>query len=437
METPVNAEKINQVIECSGLHSVGKANIREMVGLVNAIEAKTDVAFIRMEMGEPGLETPDIGIQAEIDALKMGAASKYPMIEGIQPLKDETSTFVKLFIDVTVSPRGCIPTVGSIQGGFASFFVSGRRDAQKSTTLFLDPGFPVHKQQLYMMGMPYEQFDVTGFRNEKLKEKLDAVCHNGHVGTIVYANPNNPAWICFTDRELEIIAEIADKYDIIVVEDLACMGMDFRKDISKPGRAPFQASVAKYTDNYILLISGSKMFSYAGQRIGCIVISDSLYKRKFPGLTRFFPSDEFGYAIIYGALYPLSAGVSHSTQYGFSAMLKAVNEGCLDFIDNLKVYEERAREMKQIFLNNGFNSVYEWDSIGPIPDGYYFTFSYPGFSGEELVEELLYYGVSAISLSVTGSDRIEGVRACVSRVDTQRMKILKSRLEKFNQHHPI
>jgi hypothetical protein len=53
----------------------------------------------------------------------------------------------------------------------------------------------------------------------------------------------------------------------VVIEDLAYFGMDFRKDISKPGVPPYQPTIAKYTDNYILLISTSKVFSYAGQRI--------------------------------------------------------------------------------------------------------------------------------------------------------------------------
>ena len=55
--------------------------------------------------------------------------------------------------------------------------------------------------------------------------------------------------------------------------------MDFRKDLSTPFQAPYQPSVAHYTDNYILLISGSKAFSYAGQRIGVSCISDKLYHR--------------------------------------------------------------------------------------------------------------------------------------------------------------
>jgi len=206
---------------------------------------------------------------------------------------------------------------------------------------------------------------------------------------------------------------------------------------SKPGVAPYQPSVAHYTDNYMLLISSSKAFSYAGQRIGTMVISDKLYKRRFPDLKRFFASDEFGYTIIYGALYALSSGVAHTVQYGFAAMLKAVNDGAYNFIDAVKIYGERASFMKKTFTNNGFEIVYDKDEDNPIADGFYFTVSYPGMSGVELIEELLYYGVSAISLDITGSERHEGLRACVSQTHESQFDDLEFRLKKFAEHHPL
>ncbi|HTX88946.1 MAG TPA: hypothetical protein VMC08_08160, partial [Bacteroidales bacterium] len=67
----------------------------------------------------------------------------------------------------------------------------------------------------------------------------------------------------------------------------------------------------------------------------------------------------------------------------------------------------------------------------------YFTFSYPGFTGEELLEELIYYGISAIALSITGSDRLEGIRACVSLVQRSQFPELEKRLRKFQEQHPF
>ena len=130
---------------------------------------------------------------------------------------------------------------------------------------------------------------------------------------------------------MQIIGELSQKYNVIVIEDLAYIAMDFRKDLSKPGVPPFQATVARYTDNYVLLISSSKAFSYAGQRIGMMVISDILFEKQAEGLKRYYNSDQFGYAMIFGTVYALSAGISHASQYGLAAILKAANDGEFDF----------------------------------------------------------------------------------------------------------
>ena len=434
-KTPIDVNVVNSKIEQSGLENVGLASIRELVRLVNEIEKETGDKFIRMEMGVPGLPPAQVGIDGEIAALRSGVASKYPMIEGVGILKKEISRFVKNFMNIDVDEKNCLPTVGSMQGGFASFLVSCRRDIKKDTTLFIDPGFPVQKMQHNVLGLKYDTFDVYNYRGDKLKAKLESYLEKGNISTILYSNPNNPSWICFTEKELQIIGELATKYDVIVMEDLAYFAMDFRKDLSKPGVAPYQPSVANYTDNYILLISSSKSFSYAGQRIGMMVVSNVLFDRKFSDLKRFFKTDGFGYSMVYGALYSLSSGTSHSAQYGLAAMLKAANNGELDFVEVVKEYGERSKIMKKLFTDNGFNIVYDMDEDQPLADGFYFTFSYPGMNGVELLEKLLYYGISAISLATTGSDRIEGLRACVSQIQRSQLKVLEDRLRIFNENH--
>ncbi|MBW2655175.1 MAG: aminotransferase class I/II-fold pyridoxal phosphate-dependent enzyme, partial [Deltaproteobacteria bacterium] len=203
-----------------------------------------------------------------------------------------------------------------------------------------------------------------------------------------------------------------------------------------PGEKPFIPSVAKYTDNYLLLISSSKAFSLAGQRIGMTAIPDKLFNSKGNNLEPYFGSDKFGYAYIFGAMYALSSGVSHTNQWGLAGLLKAVNNGDYNFVENVKEYGDRARVMKKLFTDNGFQIVYDMDENEKIADGFYFTISYPGFSGIELVEELLYYGISAISLTTTGSDRHEGLRACVSLTGKERFKDLKDRLKSFEKDHP-
>lgn len=433
--TSIDYQTVAEKIKNSGLKTVGRSSIREIVRLVNEIEQATGEKFIRMEMGVPGLAPPEVGTQAEIEALKSGVASKYPMIEGVAHLKDEIARFVKNFLDIDVSRNSCIPTVGSMQGSFGAFLLTSLLDSKKDTILFIDPGFPVQKQQMDVLGLKSEAFDVYNFRGEALREKLESYLKKGNISAILYSNPNNPSWICFTDTELKIIADLAKQYDVIVMEDLAYFAMDFRKDYSVPGQAPYQPTVAKYTDNWLMFISSSKSFSYAGQRVGMMVISDTLFSREYRTLEAKFGNPSFGYNMIYKVLYALSSGVSHAPQYGLAAMLKAVNDGKYDFVAEIREYGERAAIMKRLFTDNGFKIVYDKDENEPLADGFYFTFSYPGMDGVELLERLIYYGISAISLAITGSERVEGLRACVSQTQRSQFEALEQRLRLFNQNH--
>lgn len=437
METPIDIKIVKEKIKEVGLDNVGSASIRELVKLVNLIERATGKSFIRMEMGVPGLPAAKIAIEAEKKALDSGVASIYPNIEGIRPFKEEASRFIKLFLNLDVHPLHCVPTAGSMMGAMACFLVANRNDRTKEGTLFIDPGFPVQRQQIRMLGQECKSFDVYNYRGEKLEAKLESFLKSGKVSTILYSNPNNPSWICFNEDELKIIGKLATKYDCIVIEDLAYFGMDFRKDYSVPGKPPYQPTVGHYTDNYILLISSSKAFSYAGQRASVLAMSNTLFNRKYPDLLRYYSSDRFGHSMIFGALYGLSSGIAHSVQYGLAAVLKAVNDGEYRFLDDVKEYKEKATIMKQIFLSNGFKIVYDRDLEEPLADGFYFTISYPGFSGSELLENLLYYGLSAITLDITGSERHEGLRACVSQVRRDQFTLLGERLSQFNKDFPI
>jgi aspartate/methionine/tyrosine aminotransferase len=432
---PISDKIVEAQKEELGMESLASASIREIVSLVNKLESKTGLKFVRMEMGVPGIPAPSIGIEAEIDALRKGVASQYPDISGLRELKEEASRFIKLFLNVNVDPKGCVPTVGSMLGSMLCFMVANRNDRNKEGTLFIDPGFPVQKQQVRMLGHNYFSFDVYNYRGKKLKAKLESYLATGKVSSLLFSNPNNPSWICLNEDELAVIGELSRKYDVIIIEDLAYFGMDFRKDYSNPGIPPFQPTVAHYADDYVLLISSSKIFSYAGQRIGVMAISDHLFNRSYPDLLRYYSSDKFGHSAIFGALYGLSAGVAHSVQYGLAALLKAVNDGTYKFREDLVEYGEKARIMKKMFIENGFKIVYEKDLDEFIGDGFYFTISYPGMSGEELLNELLHYGISAITLDTTGSERLEGLRACVSQIPESLFGDLEIRLKMFNEDH--
>ena len=425
------AARVNHVADLS------HATIGETLLVAQYLEQKTGMPFIRMDQGSPGLPCNTFGIDAEKKALDAGANNQYPAAAGVPELKDAASKFVKAFMDIDISARACIPTVGSVAGSFGAFIACCQRDEKKNKVLFIDPGFPIQKSQLRILGIGWKSFDIYPYRGEALRAKLLEEVKDGDVAAIIYSNPNNPAWISLEEDELRIIGEIATEHDIIVMEDLAYFAMDSRRDLSLPYQPPFVRTVARYTDNYLLMLSASKIFSYAGGRIALVCISDKLFDRQFPALAkRYQDSGVFGPTFIASIQYMITSGCTASTQYAYAEMLRLSCEGKINFVQDTKAYAERAQRMKKIFSDNGFTITYPRDVTEEIADGFFFSLSYPGMSGGELVRELISYGVSSINLDTTGSLE-PGVRACTSRMRDELYPVLEERMQMFRKDHPL
>ena len=430
-------ELVAQAVRELHIADLSRATIGEVLLVAQYLEKATGIPFIRMDQGSPGLPVNGFGVEAEKAALDRGVGSQYPAAAGVPELKKEASRFIKAFLDVDVSARSCVPTVGSVAGSFGSFIACTQRTPGKDKVLFIDPGFPIQKSQLRVIGADWKEFDIFAYRGDGLRAKLEEMLSEGDVAAIIYSNPNNPSWICLEEGELAVIGELATKYDVVVLEDLAYFCMDYRSDMGHPFQPPYAPTVAKYTDNYILMLSSSTIFSYAGQRMAMICISDRLFDRQFPALAdRYRDSGVFGETLIASILYMITSGCTASTQYAYAEMLRLSTEGALNFVEDTREYAVRAEKMKKIFTDNGFHIVYDHDVTQKVGDGFFFTIGYGDMSGGELLTELLYYGVSSISLSTTGSLQ-NGVRACTSRMRNELYEVLEERMKAFREDHPI
>ena len=434
MQTPLDYSTVTETIDSMHLGDFSGATIRDIATLAKTLEQKTGQPVIHLEMGVPGLKPSAIGIEAEKKALDEGCAAIYPPNAGIDRLKQAASRFIKAFIGVDLKPQGCIATVGSMQGTFAVFTTLHLACPDKDTILFIHPGFPVQTDQCRVIGLKTIGLDIHDYRGPKLIEKLDEIMQSGKIAGIVYSNPNNPSWVCFTDEELRGIGTLATKHDVIVLEDLAYFAMDFRRDLSRPFEPPYQATVAHYTDNYVMTISGSKAFSYAGQRIGVCCISDGLYNRVYAPLKEMFGVGEFGRFLDARVIYTLSSGCCHSVQHAMAAMMEAACDGRFDFVSEVREYGRRAAYMKSVLLANGFYLVYDNDMGEALADGFYFTVQYPGMTDLALTIELMYYGIAVYPLDTMGSHE-QGVRVCTSFFKPEQEQLFKERIEAFRQAH--
>ena len=430
-------EMVGRAVNDLHIADLSQATIGEVLLVAQYLEKATGIPFIRMDQGSPGLPVNRYGVEAEKAALDRGVGSQYPAAAGVPELKNEASRFVKAFMDIDVSARSCVPTVGSVAGSFGGFIACTQRIPGKDKVLFIDPGFPIQKSQLRVIGAGWKEFDIYSYRGQALRQKLEEMLAEGDVAAIVYSNPNNPAWICLEEEELKIIGEMADRYDVVVMEDLAYFCMDYRRDMGHPFEPPYPPTVARYTDNYILMLSASKIFSYAGQRIAMLCISDALFEKSYPALAqRYNDSGIFGETLVASILYMITSGCTASTQYAYAEMLRLSTEGQLNFVEDTREYAVRAEKMKKIFTDNGFHIVYDRDVSNNVGDGFFFTIGYGDMDGGELLRELLYYGVSSISLAVTGSGQ-KGVRACTSRMREDLYPVLEERMKAFREDHPM
>ena len=432
---PISQNTLDRVSSELGILDISTATIRQIVSLSVALEQEAKEKFVHLELGNPGLPASEIGVEAEIQALRNGVANTYPAVNGIPVLKKAGARFVKAFMDIDIPEKAIIPTVGSMQACFTLELLLSQREPGKDSILFFNPGFPAQRHQAKVLGIGIRQFDIYQYRGKALEAKLDEMLSKGDITAMIYSNPNNPSWINLTEEELEIIGRLATRHDVVVVEDLAYLGMDFRTDFSHPYEAPYIPSVGKYTDNFIMLLSGSKIFSYAGQRIAVVAMSRSVYERQYDSLRKFYEMPAFGDAYVFGVLYTASSGTSHSAQYALAAMMDAAADGRLDFVKETSEYGRRAEIMKKAFTDHGFHIVYDMDGDKPISDGFFFTVGYEGIDGKTLQAEMMRYGISAITLSSTGSEQ-EGLRVCVSTLSgSNDFDMLNERLKSFRNEH--
>ena len=428
---PISKTAVDEVLQRLDIADIGRTTIRQCVNVAHELERISGERFVHLEFGIPGLNACQIGIDAQKKALDSGYASVYPPACGIPELKENGSRFIKAFVGVDISPEGIVPTVGSMQGCYNLLLECVQMNPAKDTVVYLNPGFPSHYVQAKVIGFKTRMFDLYDYRGDKFREKLEKVFGDGRVAAIVYSNPNNPSWVCLTEDELKSLGELCTKYDVIALEDMAYLCMDFRKNRSVPFQPPYQPTVARYTDNCVLMISASKIFSYAGERIAMVAISDKLYNREYPALRERYGLGRFGDNFSLTYLYVNSSSCSHSAQYAFAAMLGAAADGDYDFVGEMREYARRAGKAKEIFLRHGFHIVYDKDLDKDVSDGFFFTIGYDGFTGSKLLLNLLRCGICAITLVATRSTR-EGIRVCVSMLNSEEdFRALDERLGLF------
>ena len=228
------------------------------------------IDVISFSAGEPDFNTPKNIINAAIKAMEDGN-TKYTSVNGILQLREAICKKFKDDNGLEYNPSQIVVSTGAKQS-LANTFLA-----------ILNPGDEVIVSTPYWVSYPelikladgkpvFVEGDEKSnykFTKENLEKAVTA-----KTKPIVLNTPNNPTGTIYNKEELEVIADFAKKYDIIIISDEM-----YEKLIYDNENHISIASLSKDAYERTIVINGlSKSYAMTGWRIGYCAASEKIAK---------------------------------------------------------------------------------------------------------------------------------------------------------------
>ncbi len=229
--------------------------IHEMTRLSLEVE---DVAFL--SWAKPTTDTPDHIRQAAVKAIEGGLVAGYSPTSGLPALREAIARKLRRDNDIIAEASEIIVTIGAIEGLAAA--VMAVIDPGDEVIL-PSPTYSTHIRQVQMAsGHPVlvPSIEERGFALD-----MDAIekAITPRSKAILYCSPNNPTGNVLDRNQLEQLAALAIKHDLVVITDEAYeyFVFDDREHISI-------ASIQGMEDRTITCFTFTKTYAMTGWRIG-------------------------------------------------------------------------------------------------------------------------------------------------------------------------
>lgn len=241
------------------IHTPASA-IRELVPLADDAKRR-GIKVYHLNIGQPDLPTPP-EILTQIKEFNKNIL-EYAPSNGIAQVIEAWQTFYQ-HKDQQFEKNDIIVTSGGSEGLIFAFLTVA------------DPG-----DELIVFEPFYTSYAIIAAMGNILLKPILTIASNGfHLPDrktievaitkktkgIVLCNPNNPTGTLYTEKEVEMITELAHKYNLFIISD------ETYQELVYDGKKvlPF-ASFPELRDRLIIVDSVSKRFSSCGARVGCVV----------------------------------------------------------------------------------------------------------------------------------------------------------------------
>ena len=224
-------------------------------------QAKNYNDVIDLTLGDPDLSTPEIIKEAAIDSIK-NDRTKYSANAGLLSARQAIASHVKKVWNINYSPEDNITlTVGGMEGLFLSLFST--IDIGDEVIVFA-PYYPNYIEMIKSCGgvpVIYDCYDPNSGIKIIKKDLLQKV--TSKTTSIIINNPGNPTGAVFDKKDLKVIAEIAEEFDLLIISD------EVYHSLIYDGKTHNSIlTIISAQNRTILIDSLSKEFCMTGYRIG-------------------------------------------------------------------------------------------------------------------------------------------------------------------------
>ncbi|MFA6939364.1 MAG: aminotransferase class I/II-fold pyridoxal phosphate-dependent enzyme [Clostridiaceae bacterium] len=218
-------------------------------------------------VGDPTIKIRKEVMEGLLEGLKIDKFNNYPPYSGIVELKREIIKYYKNLYNVNLDEDQVIITIGS-KDAIVSLIpaVCNFNDS----IIITEPSYPIYKSVCSLWGVNYNKIPITESNNYLPNLNInERILNESKILLINY--PNNPTGAAANDKFYQDIIKLADKYNLILVNDGAYNEIIFN---DKP------ISLLQFDNNKksIEIGSFSKIFNMTGFRIGYAVGNKEVIK---------------------------------------------------------------------------------------------------------------------------------------------------------------
>ncbi|MGJ8628511.1 MAG: pyridoxal phosphate-dependent aminotransferase [Sulfitobacter sp.] len=223
--------------------------------------------LIHLELGMPAEDTPQHIKDATIAALQSGAVH-YSDLQGLPELRAAVADKLRRQNGIDVTADEIIVTNGLTQASFAAFMAFLDEGDE---CLLLAPYYPQHIGKAELAGARVTIAPLDTANGFSINTALIEPHITPTTKAIALINPCNPTGRVYSLEELQALADLAHKYDLLVLSD------EVYKEITYDGAEHISiASLPGMKERTITMCAFTKAYAMDGWRLGYIAADASL-----------------------------------------------------------------------------------------------------------------------------------------------------------------